>query len=105
MLLAKGVNCVLHILRTEQFETRTHLTVSNTTWHLSQKSLKQGDLYLISITERTMRERRCHTDMYFWFSSSSVQGDAILESRNWKFAFGADEGELLFAEVEALHGR
>jgi hypothetical protein len=37
--------------------------------------------------------------------SSSVQGEAILESSFWKFATGADESESLFAEVKALHGR
>jgi hypothetical protein len=37
--------------------------------------------------------------------SSSVQGDAILESSIWKFAYEAEECESLFAEIEALHGR
>ena len=57
MLTAKGVDSVLHILRTGVFRTCAHLTVLNTTWQLSQKSLKQEDYYHISVTERTMRER------------------------------------------------
>src|SRR5262245_59532233 len=61
MLITKGVDSALQVLRTGVFRTYAYLTVSNTTWQISQKSLKQEDKYHVSITERVRGERGWNT--------------------------------------------
>src|SRR6266571_280638 len=77
MLTAKSIDSALQVLRKGVFRKCEYLTVSNNTWQLSQKSLKQEDSYHISVTERAMREKVHYVRHISWrLPTSRSPGDA-----------------------------